>query len=122
MPPTDTAEPVAEIAVIGGSGFYSFLEGARDVPVDTPFGPPSETPIVGEIAGRRVAFVPRHGRDHRFPPHRVNYRANLWAMKSLGVTDLLGPCACGSLQTHVKPGEFVILDQFVDRTTGRADT
>jgi len=112
----------AEIGVFGGSGFYSLLDGAREHKVDTPYGEPSDTLTIGEIAGRTVAFLPRHGRTHRLPPHRINYRANVWAMKSLGVEWLFGPCAAGSLQPHVKPGEFVICDQFVDRTWGRADT
>ena len=85
------AVPVAEIGVLGGSGFYSWLDDARPVPVQTPFGPPSEPPVVGSVAGRSVAFLPRHGRDHRFPPHRVNYRANLWALRALGVRQVLAP-------------------------------
>jgi 5'-methylthioadenosine phosphorylase len=116
------AEPVAEIGVIGGSGFYSFLEGARDVPVETPFGPPSDVPVVGEVAGRRVAFIPRHGRDHRYPPHRVNYRANLWALRVLGVRQVLGPCAVGSMRADWGPGTLVVPDQVIDRTWGRAHT
>ena len=113
---------MAEIGVIGGSGFYSFLSGARVVEVETPFGPPSEPPVVGEVSGREVAFIPRHGADHRFPPHRVNYRANLWALRHLGVRQVLGPCAVGSLIPELTPGTFVVPDQFVDRTWGRAHT
>jgi 5'-methylthioadenosine phosphorylase len=112
----------AEIGVFGGSGFYSFLEDIRTVEVDTPYGAPSAPPVIGELSGRRVAFIPRHGTKHEFPPHRVPYRANLWAMKELGVERLLGPNACGSLQEHVKPGEFVICDQLVDRTRDRPNT
>lgn len=112
----------AEIGVIGGSGFYSFLENAHEVAVETPFGPPSEAPLVGEVAGRRVAFLPRHGRDHRFPPHRVNYRANLWALRMIGVRQVLGPCAVGSLRTELGPGTLVIPDQLIDRTWGREHT
>ncbi|HEU4947543.1 MAG TPA: S-methyl-5'-thioadenosine phosphorylase [Kribbella sp.] len=112
----------AEIGVIGGSGFYSFLTEARPVTVDTPFGPPSEPPVVGDVNGRQVAFIPRHGADHRFPPHRVNYRANLWALRSLGVRQVLGPCAVGSLRTELPPGTIVVPDQFVDRTWGREHT
>jgi 5'-methylthioadenosine phosphorylase len=112
----------AEIGVFGGSGFYSLLDDAREHKVDTPYGEPSDTVTIGEIAGRTVAFLPRHGRTHRLPPHRINYRANVWAMKSLGVQWVFGPCAAGSLQPHVRPGEFVICDQFVDRTWGRPDT
>jgi 5'-methylthioadenosine phosphorylase len=112
----------AEIGVIGGSGFYSFLENAHEVAVETPFGPPSEAPLVGEVSGRRVAFLPRHGRDHRLPPHRVNYRANLWALRALGVRQVLGPCAVGSLRTELGPGTLVIPDQLIDRTWGREHT
>lgn len=110
------------MGVFGGSGFYSLLEGAREVEVDTPYGEPSAPFTVGEIGGREVAFLPRHGRKHQFPPHKVPYRANLWAMKELGVERVIGPCAAGSLQAHVKPGHFVLCDQLVDRTSGREDT
>lgn len=115
-------KPYAEIGVFGGSGFYSFLEKVEEVKIDTPYGPPSDLIAIGEIAGRRVAFLPRHGRKHSIPPHKINYRANLWAMKELGVTRIISPCAAGSLQRHVKPGDFVVADQYVDRTHGRADT
>lgn len=116
------ALPIAEIGVFGGSGFYSLLEGAEEHRVNTPYGAPSSPVMVGEIAGRSVAFLPRHGKDHQLPPHMINYRANVWAMKELGVSRIIGPNACGSLQAHVKPGDFVICDQFVDRTWGRIDT
>jgi 5'-methylthioadenosine phosphorylase len=112
----------AEIAVIGGTGFYKFLDNASEVKVDTPYGAPSDLISIGTVAGRKVAFLPRHGRNHQFPPHMVNYRANIWALKELGVTRVIGPCAAGSLQPEAKPGDFVICDQFVDRTTGRKDT
>ena len=117
------SEQQAEIGIFGGSGFYSFAEGdVREVSVDTPYGPPSDTIALMTVAGRQVAFLPRHGKGHTIPPHKINYRANLWALHSLGVTRILAPSAVGSLQTHVVPGHFVINDQFVDRTTGRADT
>lgn len=112
----------AEIGVFGGSGFYSLLTDVREAKVDTPFGPPSDSVFLAEVAGRKVAFLPRHGRSHSIPPHRINYRANVWAMKALGVKAIISPCAAGSLQVHVKPGDFVLCDQFVDRTKGRADT
>jgi 5'-methylthioadenosine phosphorylase len=118
----DDPEDRAEIGVIGGSGFYSFLEDAHEVVVKTPFGPPSEAPLVGEVAGRRVAFLPRHGRDHRFPPHLVNYRANLWALRMVGVRQVLGPCAVGSMHTELGPGTLVVPDQLIDRTWGRPHT
>ncbi|HWD79137.1 MAG TPA: S-methyl-5'-thioadenosine phosphorylase [Kribbella sp.] len=113
---------MADIGVIGGSGFYSFLPGAERIEIDTPFGAPSEAPVVGQLDGREVAFIPRHGADHRFPPHRVNYRANLWALRSLGVRQVLGPCAVGSLKPELTPGTFVVPDQYVDRTWGREHT
>jgi 5'-methylthioadenosine phosphorylase len=113
----------AEVGVFGGSGFYSLLGGSvEEIKVETPYGPPSDTVALGEIGGRRVAFLPRHGKSHSIPPHKINYRANVWALHSLGVRAILGPNATGSLQTHVKPGDFAICDQFVDRTWGRADT
>ncbi len=112
----------AEIGVFGGSGFYSFLESTETAEVDTPYGRPSADPVIGEVGGRRVAFIPRHGSKHEFPPHRIPYRANLWAMRELGVVRVLGPNACGSLQPYVKPGEFVICDQLVDRTRDRPNT
>jgi 5'-methylthioadenosine phosphorylase len=112
----------ADVGVFGGSGFYSFLENVEEVEVDTPFGEPSGPLALGEVGGRRVAFLPRHGRKHQHPPHVVPYRANVWAMKELGVTRIVGPCAAGSLQPHVKPGHFVVCDQLVDWTKGRRDT
>jgi 5'-methylthioadenosine phosphorylase len=112
----------AQIGVFGGSGFYSLLEHCREIKVETPYGPPSDLVALGEIAGKRVAFLPRHGKAHSLPPHMINYRANLWAMKQLGVSRIIGPCAAGSLAKQVKPGEFVVSDQLVDRTTGRKDT
>ena len=112
----------AEIGVFGGSGFYSLLEGAREVTVETPYGAPSDRLAIGEIAGKRVAFLPRHGKLHQYPPQSINYRANLWAMKELGVTRIIGPTACGSLKASVKPGDMVVADQVVDRTRSRQDT
>src|SRR5918998_2680141 len=110
------------VGVFGGSGFYSLLEHAHEAAFETPYGSPSAPVVVGEISGRPVGFMPRHGRHHEFPPHKINYRANLWAMKHLGATDVILPCAAGSLQRAVKPGDFVFCDQVVDRTNGRADT
>jgi 5'-methylthioadenosine phosphorylase len=112
----------AEIGVFGGSGFYSLLDKYDEFWVETPYGIPSDKVTVGVIEGRRVAFLPRHGKIHQYPPHAINYRANVWAMKALGVKNIIGPCACGSLQADVAPGDFVVCDQFVDRTTGRKDT
>ena len=112
----------AEIGVIGGSGFYSLLDDVREIKVDTPYGPPSDSVFLADVSGRKVAFLPRHGRRHTIPPHKINYRANVWAMKALGVRAVISPCAAGSLQPHVKPGDFVVCDQFVDRTYGREQT
>jgi 5'-methylthioadenosine phosphorylase len=109
----------ADVGVYGGSGLYSLLDHVEEVTLDTPFGPPSAPVTIGDVAGRRVAFLPRHGRDHDLPPHRVPYRANAWAMRALGVRAVFGPCASGSLQRDIHPGEFVVLDQIVDRTSGR---
>jgi 5'-methylthioadenosine phosphorylase len=112
----------AEIGVFGGSGFYSLLEDVHEAKVDTPYGAPSDSFFLASVGGRRVAFLPRHGRRHSIPPHKINYRANVWAMRSLGVKAVISPCAAGSLQLHVKPGDFVVCDQFVDRTNGRPQT
>lgn len=113
----------AEIGIFGGSGFYEFAEGGiEEVTVETPYGPLSDKIALMTVAGRQVAFLPRHGKAHTLPPHKVPYRANLWAFKQLGVTRVLAPSAVGSLQPHIAPGDFVINDQFVDRTSGRADT
>jgi 5'-methylthioadenosine phosphorylase len=113
---------VADVAVIGGTGFYSFLDDPEEVAVPTPYGEPSAPVSVGTVAGRRVAFMPRHGRHHEFPPHAINYRANLWALRSLGVRQVLGPCAVGGLTTALEPGDIVVPDQLVDRTHGRASS
>jgi 5'-methylthioadenosine phosphorylase len=98
------------------------LDDVEEVSVDTPYGEPSAALSIGQIEGVRVAFLPRHGHKHTLPPHKINYRANLWAMKELGVTRIIGPCAAGSLKKDVKPGDFVVSDQLVDRTNGRKDT
>lgn len=111
-----------DIAIIGGSGFYEFLDNPVKVAVDTPFGPPSAEVAIGDLNGRTIAFLPRHGERHQFPPHKVNYRANLWALRSVGVRQVLAPCAVGSLKPENGPGTFVVPDQLVDRTYGRAQT
>jgi 5'-methylthioadenosine phosphorylase len=114
--------PAAEIGVFGGTAFYSFLDDVEEVAVQTPYGAPSSPVAVGRVDGRAVAFLPRHGPDHAIPAHRVNYRANLWALRRLGVRRVLAPCSVGSLQREVAPGHLVVCDQLVDRTSGRADT
>ncbi|CAN5625047.1 S-methyl-5'-thioadenosine phosphorylase [soil metagenome] len=111
--------PVADIAVIGGTGFYTFLDDPVEHPVTTPYGDPSAPIAVGTVAGRKVAFLPRHGAHHDFPPHAIPYRANLWALRSLGVRQVLAPCAVGGLTDAVAPGDVVVPDQLVDRTHRR---
>ncbi|QNA73837.1 S-methyl-5'-thioadenosine phosphorylase [Streptomyces sp. So13.3] len=112
----------ADIGVIGGSGFYSFLEDVTEITVETPHGPPSDSLFLGEVAGRRVAFLPRHGRKHHLPPHKINYRANLWALRSVGARQVLGPCAVGGLRAEFGPGTLLVPDQLVDRTKSRVQT
>jgi 5'-methylthioadenosine phosphorylase len=116
------ASEIADVGVIGGSGFYSFLSDTVAHEVTTPYGEPSAPVQVGELGGRRVAFLPRHGAHHEFPPHGIPYRANLWALASLGVRQVLAPCAVGGLGETVKPGDLVVPDQLVDRTSGRTQT
>ena len=108
--------------MFGGSGFYDFLDDVVTVGVHTPYGAPAAPISIGTVGDTRVAFLPRHGPGHELPPHRVNFRANVWAMRELGVRRIIGPCAVGSLKPGIKPGEMVVLDQLVDRTNGRADT
>jgi 5'-methylthioadenosine phosphorylase len=110
------------IGVFGGSGFYAFLETVETVEVETPYGKPSAPVTVGEVGGAKVAFLPRHGSSHELPPHRIPYRANVWAMRELGVRRIIGPCASGALRRDLALGDFVVCDQFVDRTVGRPDT
>jgi len=113
---------LVDIAVIGGSGLYALLDDAEEHVVETPFGLPSDPVTVATVAGRPVAFLPRHGKDHRYPPHRIPYRANLWALHHIGVRQLLAPCAVGGLRPDLGPGAFVVPDQLIDRTSGRAQT
>jgi 5'-methylthioadenosine phosphorylase len=111
------------LGVIGGSGFYTFFESdTRTIDVDTPYGPPSAPVTVGTVAEHEVAFLPRHGASHQFSAHTVPYRANMWALRKLGVRRVFAPCAVGSLNPDNGPGAVVVPDQLVDRTTGRADT
>jgi 5'-methylthioadenosine phosphorylase len=112
----------AELAVIGGSGLYALLDNATEQVVETPYGAPSDPITVAEVAGRRVAFLPRHGRDHRYPPHLIPYRANLWALRALGVRQIIAPCAVGGLRPELGAGTFVVPDQLIDRTSGRVQT
>jgi 5'-methylthioadenosine phosphorylase len=113
---------LADIAVIGGSGLYALLDDAEEHGVETPYGAPSDPITLATVAGRTVAFLPRHGKDHRYPPHRIPYRANLWALHQIGVRQVLAPCAVGGLRPELGPGTFVVPDQLIDRTSGRAQT
>ena len=123
IPLSDQASELgAEIGIIGGSGFYELLTDAVEIELHTPFGAPAAPISVGELSGRRVAFLPRHGRRHDYAAHRVPFRANVWAMASLGVRAVVGPCSSGSLRPELHPGDFVVVDQLVDRTWGRMDT
>ena len=112
----------ADIGIFGGSGFYEWLGSGEQVTPQTPYGEPSGAITIADVGGRRVAFMPRHGPKHTIPPALVNYRANLWAMHGLGVRRIIGPSAVGSLQPSLHPGDLVIADQFIDRTTGRPDS
>jgi len=115
---------MARIGILGGSGLYEMdgLVDRREERVSTPFGEPSDAVLLGTLHGVELAFLPRHGRGHRFNPSEVNYRANIWALKKLGVDWIISVSAVGSLQEHVHPGEVVLVDQFIDRTKGRAAT
>ena len=110
-----------KIGIIGGSGFYKFLKG-KEMLMRTLYGSPSDKVSIFKYKDKKIAFLPRHGKKHQYPPHKINYRANLYAFKKLGVERILAPCAVGSLRPQIKPGSFVICDQFIDRTKQRVDT
>jgi 5'-methylthioadenosine phosphorylase len=121
----DAVAPLADsakVGVIGGSGFYELLEHAREVTIETPFGAPSDSYFLGQISGVDVAFLPRHARGHRILPSEVNYRANVWGMKALGVRAILSASAVGSLRSELKPLDIVVPDQLFDRTKARPST
>jgi 5'-methylthioadenosine phosphorylase len=115
---------MAEIGIIGGTGVYDpeFLKDSRDIKMSTPFGEPSDFVTIGNFRGREIAFIPRHAKGHRIPPHNINNRANIWALKELGVTAILAPAAVGSLKENIIPGDIVLPSQFIDRTSGRPST
>jgi 5'-methylthioadenosine phosphorylase len=119
-----TEKRQAEIAIIGGTGVYDpeIIEDAREAKIYTPYGAPSDLITLGTYKGRRIAFIPRHGRGHQIPPHRINNRANIWALRELGVERIVASSAVGSLRDDYAPGDFVITDQFIDRTQKRPDT
>lgn len=120
----DSALPMAILGILGGSGLYDLdgLHSVERVRVDTPFGPPSDEVVRGELDGVTLLFLPRHGRGHRIAPHRINYRANIFALKLLGAQQLVSVSAVGSLREEIAPGHMVVVDQFIDRTRGRAST
>ena len=122
--PPKTAKPQATLGIIGGSGLYSMpgLTDTKEIRVRTPFGDPSDAIVLGTLEGKRVAFLARHGRGHRFLPGEINYRANIYAMKMLGVERIISVSAVGSLKEELRPGEFLVPDQFFDRTKGRIST
>lgn len=128
MPKSSTkrsrSESQASIGIIGGSGLYSMkgLTDTHEIRVKTPFGAPSDAIVLGTLEGKRVAFLARHGRGHRILPGEINYRANIYAMKLLGVERVISVSAVGSLREDLRPGEFLVPDQFVDRTKGRVST
>ncbi len=117
-------EKAPRTGIIGGSGLYDIegIECLDRLDIDTPFGKPSDALMLATIHGHEVVFLPRHGRGHKIPPHRINYRANIYAMKLAGVNRMISISAVGSLREHIAPGDFVLVDQFVDRTHSRAST
>ena len=111
------------IGLIGGSGFYKFFEkGAKEIKVKTKYGWPSDKITIGTLFGKKVAFLPRHGKEHKIPPHQIPYQANIASFKEIGVERIIAPCAVGSLKENIRPGDLVFCDQFVDRTRKRKDT
>lgn len=114
-------EKDVEIGIFGGTGIYDsgILENAQEVIIDTPFGKPSDSITVGIFKGRKIAFLPRHGKKHAIPPHLINYKANIWAFKELGITRIIAPSAVGSLKEEIEPGHFALPTQFLDFTKSR---
>ena len=114
----------AEIGVFGGTGIYDsgLLQESKDVTIDTPYGKPSDSITVGNFNGRKIAFLPRHGKKHTIPPHQINFRANIWAFKELGIKRIIAPSAVGSLKENVRPGDFALPTQFLDFTKSRVGT
>jgi len=113
-----------DIGIIGGTGLYDpgILEDSREIKVFTPYGKPSDLITIGLFKGKNVAFIPRHGKAHQIPPHSINYRANIWSLKQLGITRIIAPAAVGSLKEKLKPGDIVIPNQFIDRTSCRSSS
>lgn len=116
------SKPKANIGVFGGSGLYKLFSQIEKIEMNTPYGKPSGKIFLAKYKEKKIAFLPRHGEKHQFPPHKIPYQANLWAFKKLGVKRIIAPCAAGSLTPKIKPGDFVVCGQFVDQTCGREDT
>lgn len=114
-------EKDVEIGIFGGTGIYDsgLLENVQEIDIDTPYGKPSDTITVGVFNGRKIAFLPRHGKKHTIPPHMINFKANIWAFKELGVTRIIAPSAVGSLKEELEPGHFALPSQFIDFTKSR---
>ena len=114
----------AEIGIFGGTGIYDseILQNSKEITIETPYGKTSDAITVGELNGKKVAFMPRHGKKHSIPPHMINYCANIWAFKELGITRIISPSAVGSLKKEIKPGEFVLPTQFIDFTKSRRNS
>ena len=113
-----------EIGIFGGTGIYDsgILKNSKEITMDTPYGKTSDSITVGEFNGRNVAFMPRHGKKHTIPPHLINFRANIWAFKELGVKRIIAPSAVGSLKEEFEPGHFALPSQFIDFTKSRKGT
>ena len=117
-------DDTAEIGIFGGTGIYDseLLQDSKEITIETPYGKTSDTITIGEFDGKRIAFMPRHGKKHSIPPHMINYCANIWAFKELGITRIIAPSAVGSLQEKIKPGNFVLPTQFIDFTKSRKNS
>jgi len=114
----------ADIGIFGGTGIYDsgLLHDSKELTIDTPYGKTSDAVTIGEFEGKKIAFMPRHGKKHSIPPHMINYRANIWAFKELGITRIIAPSAVGSLKEEIKPGHFVLPTQFIDFTKSRKNS
>ena len=114
----------AEIGIFGGTGIYDsgLLQDSKEIIIDTPYGKTSDVITIGEFDGKKIAFMPRHGKKHSIPPHMINYCANIWAFKELGITRIIAPSAVGSLKEKIKPGHFVLPSQFIDFTKSRKNS
>jgi len=118
------ASDTAEIGIFGGTGIYDseLLQDSKEITIETPYGKTSDTITIGEFKGKKIAFMPRHGKKHSIPPHMINYCANIWAFKELGITRIVSPSAVGSLKEEIKPGDFVLPTQFIDFTKSRKNS